>query len=177
MLVHDVLMSRKFDDFEQLLPIRKRNAVLVPVQNQEFYRPTNHPSTSYDYEYDYDLVDRAPGYDVYRSREADGRHQDSGPKYRTNCSEVSETQFVTEYKESCSIVYEKSCKREYIQSYNKKKFGTEVNGKCVLKYETKCSVHERTHNKGKDIFLATYGLDILQSTVNPKTRQSVRQVM
>ena len=150
-LVNVVLMSRKFDDFEQLLPIHKRNVILTPVQNQEFYRPRNNPGTSYDYEYDYDLVDRAPGYDVYRSRDDGGG--DRVAKYLTNCSEVSETQFVTEYKDSCSIVYEKSCKKEFIQSYNKKALGPEVSGKCVSKYKTKCSRHEMTQNKGKAMFI------------------------
>ena len=145
-LVYEVLTSRKFDDFEQLLPIHKRHVILTPVQNQEFYRPRTNPGTSYDYEYDYDLVDRAPGYDVYRSRDGGG---DRVANYLTNCSEVSETQFVTEYEESCSIVYEKSCKKEYIQSFSKKYLGPEVSGKCVSKYETKCSRHERTQNKGK----------------------------
>ena len=145
-------MSRKFDDFEQLLPIHKRNVILTPVKNQEFYRPRNNPGTSYDYEYDYDLVDRAPGYDVYRSSEGWGERVANHLK---NCSQVSETEFVTEYKDSCSIVYEKSCKKEYIKSYNQEEFGTEVKGKCVLKYATKCSIHETTQNKGKEKFDAT----------------------
>ena len=141
-------MSRKFDDFEQLLPIFKRSVILTPVKNQEFYGPRNDPGTSYDYEYDYDLVDRAPGYDVYRSREDKG-YSDSN--HKTNCSEVSETQFETVYKESCNFVYEKSCsKKEYFQSYNENSFGSDVNGKCVLKYETKCSTFERTQQKGND---------------------------
>ena len=143
-LVHVVLMSRKFDDFERLLPIRKRN-VLTPVQNQEFYRAKNKPGTSdYDYEYDYDLVDRAPGYDVYNFKDGDREG-----KLDSQCSEVAESQFETVYKNSCNIIFEKSCKIEYVQSDP----GRKIMGKCALKYETKCSTFERTHQKGKSNML------------------------
>ena len=104
-------MSRKFDDFERLLPIRKRN-VLTPVENQEFYRAKKNPGTyDYDYEYDYDLVDRAPGYDVYNFKDGDREG-----KRDSQCLEVAESQFETVYKNSCNIIFEKSCKIEYVQS-------------------------------------------------------------
>ena len=136
-LVHDVLMLRKFDNFERLLSIRKRN-VLTPVKNQEFYRTKNNPGTyDYDYEYDYDLVDRAPGYDVYNFK--DGDHEG------IRNSQCSESQFETVYKDLCNIVFEKSCKIEYVQNDP----GREVMGKCALKYETKCSTFEKSHQKGK----------------------------
>ena len=68
MMVRNGLMSRKFDDFENLLPKRKRNVILPPVKNKEFYKPRSNPGISNDYDYDY-FIDRAPGYDIYNSNQ------------------------------------------------------------------------------------------------------------
>lgn len=37
-----------------------------------FCSPRIDPGISYDYEYDYDIVDRAPGYDVYKQSHKGG---------------------------------------------------------------------------------------------------------
>ena len=68
-----------------------------------------------------------------------------------NCSNVSETHFETAFRNSCNIVYKKSCKLEHNLSFNEK--WTEVRGKCAIKYETKCLTQQIMQQKGKYLLI------------------------
>ena len=142
--------SRKFDDFNHLLPIPRRG-IFVQQKEPTFFRlffiifyvslflshfccsPRKETSSpSFDYEYDYDNFDRAPGYDVRIKRDS------------KDCSQKKEPTFSTEYKDVCSIVYEKSCRVDYVTVENhvceSRQDCSQENGKCAILYETKCSV-------------------------------------
>lgn len=49
-----------------------------------FCSPRIDPGISYDYEYDYDIVDRAPGYDVYNKQS----HRGGGGKMSSQNNNV-----------------------------------------------------------------------------------------
>ena len=90
-------LSRRFDT-NKLLPLH-RGAVYsagAAASKQGFYKygaqtgamfvsthlllccsPRIDPGISYDYEYDYDIVDRAPGYDVYKQSHRGGGRMSS----------------------------------------------------------------------------------------------------
>ena len=112
------------------------------------FRPREETGQSYDYEYDYDHVDRAPGYDVYSGDARKKRDNDDVPCYE-------EPEFATTFTNSCSIVYSKSCKVDYVDVVSDdcgqescRHVALNEGGKCSILFQTQCYLEQRPHVKG-----------------------------